>query len=1670
MAKKNPPATSSAAAPPEALPNLADWEQAIDTWDASIGGLEDLAEPTAGDPVAVKRNETAAPLGVDAPSLGNVPDVATNASHSDVVLIPDVAALSAAQAAPAAPPPVLVDNHEVSTKDVDAEPSVTQTSADLTEPLVHLTVSPEEVLLAEDVVLEDDFDPFNTPVAPDEDIALQPPPFVETRRLDGFVGDVDWPSVAAPATGPTTAYKEERLALLADELEARQAEGAAPQAMAWVAVEAARAAHMAQSSELMARLIERACTLDPHAVAPRRERLRLHVSSPSPETAYAAELLPLVTDVSERAGAERQAYADICGTLRALAGHRGVQRNDDLDPGLALRAARAYLASDDVVRASDAIASAGRALGGRVGAQLLFVGARLLETRSTGDRGVALREQARALGPAAPGNLMATLRLAGAFSASDTLAALQRCLAELTDDKLKSALGRWAASLAESLGNTALAAELLVAVVDGKPLVQLRVSERISLLPLHITDVIDNPEGWAEGLEPQDCALLMAAAAETALRIARPHDAVALLRFGLEAAPRAVFPAMLAERLCHSVSDDSVKMQALALWAEGDPARTGFALLQRCAELAHSPDSDLRHNELLKEQTVACEALPTDAAFLPFAWHELTQRRFAEAASLLEHGAARFEAMGELELATLLRERAEDANVAQLPTRAVVRAMARSSTMEETLDHPRVLALAPLEHAGEPAAVASVYRAAAMASRTVGLRVIEASVWMKTAGQRREAIQFLQPRWGQDKPSPTLSLLLRVLTNTFDDPESAASVFERLAAFADTNDHRSFWLFRRAEALAGAGRFAPAATALGEVGPGPLQAEALVAYRRTLWSARAFAALDALLRDEADGYLGVGQTDKASHVLVERAFVRAEGLHDLEGALALFQEALALEPSAVSVPALVMAAMQNNVLMVQQCLSALAASGDGDAALLRLLFAEARNDWAAASSCLLQARDLDPQRLTLIARQFGPGLSSEGWLGLVQALSSRVDGDPRSVQALRVRAAEALAREGDLAAAQTQLTTVVQTEPTNFAALRLQTRVAKAAGDTAHGLSSLIAAAQASSVPSHQAQFYLEAVHLAGKSDVRIEAWLRQALASEPANETAFSELRALLADREDIVGQAELIRVRQQSPLRLEEAKTLHLERASLLVRSGDKAAAKTELRALLSRDPNDAVALRELVELEYQDGAYSIAAEIYLRLARFENAPENQIEIFRRLGRIYHRRLSDPKLAAGAFERVVKLAPNDLDALSGLSDIYTKQNDLPRAIAATERAVAVEPDEKRRLSLLLRLASLHEKNGNARVAGNLLRRAHDQAPRSLQAIGELARYLERHKDTQGRRVLLDTSLGRLHEDLRRFPGDLSALRAIVPVLRWCSRAAGSAASAQLLAALSDDPVERRELQAWSAPDAKGRRLTPLVNPEVDEMSYPSLLPPGIRQVMRVLGPSLSKASRPDLRSYGVTRAERIGVAEGPRAIVDALAVDLGVRGFEVFVTTDVPHALLVEPGDPPAIVLGSELVKRGPTAVRFAAGYTLRLVATHFDLLASSNPGPKVLLTALVRQFLNVPPDDSVDEAAVQRALPRLLKALGRSQRAELRPFVAEIASPDSLAHVGNSVLETAARVGLLACGDLATSIQVLLAAAGQPLSPTNLAASPVAAGLFEFALSADYELLVRAIESVS
>jgi hypothetical protein len=245
-----------------------------------------------------------------------------------------------------------------------------------------------------------------------------------------------------------------------------------------------------------------------------------------------------------------------------------------------------------------------------------------------------------------------------------------------------------------------------------------------------------------------------------------------------------------------------------------------------------------------------------------------------------------------------------------------------------------------------------------------------------------------------------------------------------------------------------------------------------------------------------------------------------------------------------------------------------------------------------------------------------------------------------------------------------------------------------------------------------------------------------------------------------------------------------------------------------------------------------------------------------------------------------------------------------------------------------------------------------------------------------------------------------------------------------------------------------------------------------GVRHILRVLGPGLAHANRPDLRRWQVTRSARQRPGSAARAEFESVAADLGVRDFELYVSDSDPRALAVEPADPPVIVVGAGLLKQGRVAARFAAGWCMRLIDTHFDLLLEHSPmEAAALMAGVVRRFLPDYQYPELDDNALASAEARVARGMGKTRRGELHPFANEIAGSFSPNGLFLDAQETAARAGLLACGDLAGALDLIAAAAGRPAASLGEALEiPVAQRLLDFALSEDHEELAQALDAVS
>jgi hypothetical protein len=254
------------------------------------------------------------------------------------------------------------------------------------------------------------------------------------------------------------------------------------------------------------------------------------------------------------------------------------------------------------------------------------------------------------------------------------------------------------------------------------------------------------------------------------------------------------------------------------------------------------------------------------------------------------------------------------------------------------------------------------------------------------------------------------------------------------------------------------------------------------------------------------------------------------------------------------------------------------------------------------------------------------------------------------------------------------------------------------------------------------------------------------------------------------------------------------------------------------------------------------------------------------------------------------------------------------------------------------------------------------------------------------------------------------------------------------------------------------------------------------VRQLLRITGPYLRPSGNElaqVLSRQGVTRAERVGRGTPPRPIFDAVAADLGAGDFDLYVkptgrgASAVP--LRAEPGTPPAVIVGSAIVELGAGAIRFAAGRTLRLIATNLDvLLAVSAEEAGALLTGVIRQIVPEYRHLGVRDALAEMETARAARLVPKKLKQQILPFAMESAGPFDLMALHAAVRDGANAAGLLAADDLPAALGAVLATAGmaptadRPLTLSPVVAHPEALALLRFAVSDDYDDLAQAMES--
>ncbi|MFH2005687.1 MAG: hypothetical protein ABI333_03760 [bacterium] len=841
----------------------------------------------------------------------------------------------------------------------------------------------------------------------------------------------------------------------------------------------------------------------------------------------------------------------------------------------------------------------------------------------------------------------------------------------------------------------------------------------------------------------------------------------------------------------------------------------------------------------------------------------------------------------------------------------------------------------------------------------------------------------------------------------------------------------------------------------------------------------------AALTDKALSVAKDAQDDQARlHAYEELARIDRDGRDDFPSAILGYESILRLDPahhSALRELELHYPAEKRFDELGDICAKIAAATQGAERASNALEWARLKSSHSSQEviRALRFAADADATSLYALARLEDHALrqgARDELLKIYRALSTQFQESPEAQAVFLTRAAESGIAADDPEAAGEAIAAACAAAPSYLPAAEERLRLALLAEHWPEAVTAAEALAEARRRPRSQAEARMLAGAVAQQKTEEPEraiANFQAVIELGGADIGAFGRLRTLYEQRGEWGQLARLINAR------LEEAGSgrsfcqllwdlAQIEREQL----DDPSSAKVTLKRLISTDGSHLEALRAATELYEADEQWVEVADMLIRQAKLEKDQSLLSAIFFQLGVLYDEKIPDPKRAVASYSKVVSLDPKNLPALVRLSSIHIRGQEWKPALAVTGRLVETELNPERRIGHLITLSKILEEGyRDPRRAREALLKAVEVDPLSLEAVGELATFYTRQNDRRSLMVHLDRSVTNVRAQLIQDPFQPGPYHSLLKLFEWRRAPDQQACAAEALLALGYGSAREKEI--LSVAGGGKPRWEALADPEFDEILYPSSVISGFRHTMRLLGGVLGKPYRGELSEYGVGRDTKLPKTGHPlRDAINRVGGQMGGTAVEIHVVDERPTVLVVEPYDPPVMIVGSALVEgAGKAELTFLAGRCLKLVQSNMVVAAKLEPEQlRALVAGIVRQYMTDFEPAEVPPAELLERTKLVSKALSRKLKPELMPFAMECAGVSDYAQVSQDLEAMSDQAGLLACGDLQAALSVLLRKSGK--SPDKEAFAKAAKGnveilrLLRFAVSEEYFDLRRRI----
>lgn len=519
--------------------------------------------------------------------------------------------------------------------------------------------------------------------------------------------------------------------------------------------------------------------------------------------------------------------------------------------------------------------------------------------------------------------------------------------------------------------------------------------------------------------------------------------------------------------------------------------------------------------------------------------------------------------------------------------------------------------------------------------------------------------------------------------------------------------------------------------------PGHVQAGDALA--RIAERAGDFAELARILRSRAEARRGTERADALARV----AEVHEDHLDDLDGATALFEEALAVDPTNLNAlkgldRVFNRTGRYRELLEVLEKQIAHAATPRQKINLYERLAGvhdEEFLDHHAAASAYEKILQIDPNNdnaLTGLVRHYR---ALDRWEDVAKLYERHVEAttdDARRVELLMHLARTLAENVGSPDRATKAYERVLELSAGHAGALEALAHLKEVSGDAHAALSAIETLAEKAETPEAKSEQWIRAARLLearGDLDGAIERY-RRALEIHPKDVSAFASLRGLFAQRGDTSSVVALLeRELGQTDGDLAKAR-LHAETARLYREQlGDAAKAESAARRALEIDSSNAIAVLVLGDLAYDAGRFVEATTHYESLASRVGALEKD-DAVRALTRYMEATAKSAPVEPAPTSMVDSMPPSGGSipvASTGRISVAPPSN--PKMLAAAEALHRLAPQDA---STLLRTAGVMRDHGDTEAAKQMYEQilsAHhkeltiQQKAEALQGMGEAMR-----------------------------------------------------------------------------------------------------------------------------------------------------------------------------------------------------------------------------------------------------------------------------------------------------------------------------------------------------------